>query len=473
MAYENITLRKRNMTMVDGYFYTVDHDQDALIVKTDDGTQSYSYPLDNALGNQIVSLEHDGRNFWMLENPSGDNIYISRWNVENYVLQRRDRFEFNTGGGSYSWDSNAFTVEHYHLRFYTDVSAPTDTFQMYVPKTKQANLDLTSKLQSGMTISLGPNVNGRVEDLIVNSVSVSVAGATQTIYQVVTTTDCAYDYDGPTASGSDDYRERYGDPACFYNKLWIFNNKNGTSSSSGNLYSTSAYSAMTSISGNPGGEYQSVQSCTFYDVPNYIFDREWQLTPYDPGPPPTGFNSTNWPKFNSIIYVRTTNLIFLNPDDFENSYGSMTMDNLDDDQATVLTIYDLSIEGVNVYRLQLQATYYGTTYTFSGGFYSYQLSTLEPFITSISLRANPAILPANGVNVSTITAIVKDQFDLPIVGKNVYFTEDDPVGSITGGNPKVTDSAGEAITTYTAGTSAREVKITATAEQGGVETPID
>ena len=37
MAYENIVLRKRNMTMVDGYFYSIDEDQDALIVKTDDG----------------------------------------------------------------------------------------------------------------------------------------------------------------------------------------------------------------------------------------------------------------------------------------------------------------------------------------------------------------------------------------------------------------------------------------------------
>ena len=465
MAYENITLRKRNMTMVNGYFYMVDHDQDALIVKTDDGTQAYSYPLDTALGNQIVSLEHDGRNFWMLENPTGDTIYISRWNIENYVLQQRNYFTFNNGGGSYYWDSNAFTVEHYHLRFYTDASAPTDTIQVYVPKTLQADLDITAKLLPGMIVSL-KNDAGQVEDKTVDTVSVSVAGPTNTIYEVVFTTDISYDYEGPTNPSSDDYQEKYGDEASFYCKLWIFNNRNGTSTAAGSLYSADAYTAMTSISGNPGGEYQSVQACTFYDVPNYIFDRAWQLTPLTS-------DSTNWPKFNSIAYARTTNLIFLNPDDFSSSYGSMTMDNLESDQATIITIYDLTIEGANVYRLQSKATYYGTTYTFTGGYYSYQLSTLEPFITSISLRANPAILPANGVNVSTITAIVKDQFDLPIVGKNVYFTEDDSVGSISGGTPKVTDADGVAVTAYTAGTSAREVKITATAEQGGVETPTD
>ena len=200
-------------------------------------------------------------------------------------------------------------------------------------------------------------------------------------------------------------------------------------------------------------------------MPNYIFDRDWQDTPAN--------DAFNWPKFNSIAYVRTTNTIFLNPDDLSTSYGSMTLDNVEDDQATVIPIYDITMEGVNIYRLQRKATYYGSTYTFANSTYNYQLSTLEPFITSISLRANPAILPANNTNTSEITAIVKDQFNLPIGGKLVYFTDDDPAGSITGSNPANTDSDGVATTTYTAGNAAREVKITATAQQGGVETPTD
>jgi len=39
MAYENITLRKQNVVVVDGYFYMMDEDTDSLIVKTDDGTR--------------------------------------------------------------------------------------------------------------------------------------------------------------------------------------------------------------------------------------------------------------------------------------------------------------------------------------------------------------------------------------------------------------------------------------------------
>jgi hypothetical protein len=463
MAYENITLRKQNVTMVDGYFYMLDQDQDAMIVKTDDGTQAYSYPLDTTISNQVVSLEYDGRNFWSLENPGGDTILIKRWNFENYVLKLRNDFSL-TPTGSHKYNSNAMAIEHYHLRFKSNASIGSSVLSIYVPKTFQSDLDLIAKLQSGMTISLGPNVNGQVEDISVNSVTVQATGQ-ETVYNVNLNSSTTYAYSGPTVSGSDDYRERYGDSATFYNNIWVFNNWDGVSSADGALYKLNAYTGSYQTR-YAGGEYKSVNAATFYAVPNYIFDRDWQDTPLSN-------DAFNWPKFNSIAYVRTTNLIFLNPNDFSESYGSMTMDNLESNQATVIPIYDLTMEGVNVYRLQLKATYYGTTYTFAGSNYSYQLSTLEPFITSISLRANPAILPANLSNTSEITAIVKDQFNLPIGAKPVYFTEDDAAGAIIGPNPANTDSDGVAKTTYRAGNTAREVKITATAQQGGVETPTD
>lgn len=463
MAYENITLRKQNVTMIDGYFYMLDEQQDAMIVKTDDGTQAYSYPLDTVIGSQVVSMEYDGRNFWSLENPGSDTVRIKRWNLENYVLKLRDDFEM-LPNASHKYQSEALAIEHYHLRFNSSASVGSSVLSMYQPKTKQADLDLIAKLQSGMTISLGPNSNGQREDISVNSVTVQATGQA-TVYNVNLNALTTYAYSGPTVSGAgQDYDDRYGDPATFYNNIWLFNNWDGVSSSDGALYKINAYTGSYQTR-YAGGEYQNVDACTFFDVPNYIFDRAWQGTPAN--------DAFNWPKYNSIAYVRTTNMIFLNPDDFSDSYGSMTMDNVQDDQATVIPIYDLTMEGVNVYRLQRKATYYGTTYTFADSTYNYQLSTLEPFITSISLRANPAILPANGVNTSQITAIVKDQFNLPIEGKLIYFTDDDPNGNITGPNPANTDVDGVATTTYTAGNTAREVKITATAQQGGVETPTD
>jgi len=470
MTYENITLRKPNVTMIDGYFYMMDNEQSALIVKTDDGTQAYSYPLDVALDSEdewkILSMEYDGRNFWTLQDPGTDTIYIKRWNIENYILKERDNYAF-TASASHKFSSEAMTVEHYHIRFHSTAAKNSTVLSMYQPKTFQSDFDLIDKLESSHILSLGPNSNGQREDVVVSSVSLGAVGQ-ERVYNVYINGQTTYAYDGPnpTATGiGDTYDDRYGSPASFYHKIWFFNNYDGTDDTSGRLYSSSAYTEMGNLQWYPGGEYKNVKACTFYDVPNYIFDRDWQATEAD--------DAHNWPKFHSLIYVRTTNAIFLNVEDFNNSFGSMTMDNIKDTQDDTIAIYDLAINGVNVYRLQTQATYYGNTYTFDQGNYSYQLSTLEPFITSISLRSDPAILPANNTNTAVITAIVKDQFDLPIEGKDVYFTDDDPVGNITGRNPAKTLADGTATTKYTAGSSAREVKITATAQQGGVESPTD
>lgn len=417
MAYENIRLRKANFSVVDGYFWMVDEDVDSIVVKTDDGTTAYSYPLDTTINSTVVSTEFDGRNLWTMRNTGTDQMTIERWYISNYVCVLRDSFDF-VPSGSHKYNSNAFTVEHYHVEFSSDEAAG------------QSVLSITdgSKMESGYVIVLGPNSLGQVEEKTVSSAS---AGSVQ-------------------INGTTTYAYEDGDPITFYKKIWLFNNYNGIDDSTGALYAIDAYTGSV-ITKTAGGSYKDILASTFFGVPKYIFDRS------------VGEGTIN-PRYNSLCYVKGTNLIFLNPDDLNDSFSSMTMDNVESDQATNIDIYDIAIEGTNVYRLQSKATYYGSTASFANSTYNYQLSTLNPFITSISLSANPAILPANGVNTSSITAIVKDQFNLPIQARQVYFTDDDPNGSITS-SPVNTDSNGVATTTYIAGTSAREVKITATAQQ--------
>lgn len=389
MAYENIRLKEPNFTVVDGYYYMMDNDTDSLIVKTDDGTQAYSYPLDTTLGaNSIVSLEHDGRNFWSLEGNSGQ---IKRWYIDNYVCKLRNSFA--TGYST----SNAFTVEHYHTTINTTESAPQTTLTL---------ADVTG-INIGDTVFLGPNSSGQSEERTVSN----VGGSTIDVSPV---TD--YDYDT-------------GDPVSSYHRLWIFDDAAG-----GKLHEYDPYTPTT-VSSTLGGEYYAVAAATFYDMPTWG---------------------------DAICYVKTTNLLFTNPNDLIN-FGSLSMDNVEDDLSTVIPLYDLVIDGTNIYRLQRDATYYGITYTFADSTYNYQLSTSTPFITSISLAAEPAILPANGVNTSAITAIVKDQFNQAISGKSVSFTDDGDGDILT--SPVNTNAYGVAQTSYKAGTIAQEVKITATAEQ--------
>lgn len=406
MAYENIKLRKPNVAVVDGYFYMMDEDVDALIVKTDDGTQAFSYPLSTTLANTINSLEYDGRNFWSLETVNATSVRIRRWYINNYVCKLRDTFDL-TGGGSHNYASDAMTVEHYHRAFTGDEPAGSSTLSM-----DSTNMD------NNETLTLGPNSSGQMEEVVVNTTgagSVTIDG----------TTTYAYETD---------------DPVSFYKDIWLFNDYDGVSAGSGALYKIDAYTgSYTTHSG--GGEFYGIKAATFYDMSDV--DGSWS---------------------DAICYVRGTNMIFLNPNNLNDNFGSMVMDNLEDNLATTIAIYDVAIEGSNVYRLQLKATYYGSTTTFADSTYNYQLSTLDTFITSISLSASPAILPANGVNESDITAIVRDQFNQPIVSKLVEFTDDDSNGYIT--SPSVnTNGSGVATTKYHAGTTAREVKITATAQQ--------
>jgi len=415
MAYENIKLRKRNFVAVDGYFYSIDDDLDALIMKTDDATYAFTYPLNSVLSQTVLSLEHDGYNFWSLEQYS-NGVVIRRWYINNYICKLRNTFSF-LNGGSDTFSSTAFTVEHYHESFVADESAGS------------AHLSISSgaKMQSGYTIVMGPNRHGQIQEATVNS-----AGA-----------------DFVNINGSTTYDFEIGDPISFYKRLWLFNNYYGNDSSVGALYEINAYTGAI-ISKTADSSFKDVEATTFYTVPDTVFKDPISGSGY---------------VAHSLCYVKGTNAIFLNPDDLNNSHGSMTMDNVEDDLATVIPIYDISMFETNVYRLQRKATYFGITQGFADGTFNYQLSTLNKFITSISLRANPAILPANGTNTSAITAIVKDQFNLPIEGKLVYFTADDPDGQILI-TPATTNALGIATTSYRAGTSARVVRITATAQQG-------
>jgi len=415
MAYENIKLRKRNFVAVGGYFYSIDEELDALVMKTDDATYAFTYPLDTALTQPISSLEHDGYNFWSLE-QYGNGVVIRRWYINNYICKLRDMFPL-LNGGSDTFSSTAFTVEHYHETFAADESAGS------------ANLSISSgaKMQSGYTIVMGPNRHGQIQEATVNSAGV----------------------DFVNINGLTLYDFETGDPISFYKRIWLFNDYYGNDGTIGALYEINAYTGAI-ISKTADSSFKDIEAATFYTVPDTVFKD-----------PISGAGYTA----HSLCYVKGTNTIFLNPDDLNNSHGAMTMDNVEDDLATVIPIYDISIFETNVYRLQLKATYFGHTQDFADDTYNYQLSTLNKFITSISLRANPAILPANGTNTSTITAIVKDQFNLPIEGKLVYFTADDPNGQILI-TPATTNALGIATTAYRAGTSARIVRITATAQQG-------
>lgn len=415
MAYENVRMKKGNFSIINGYYWTMDEDTDSLIVKTDDGTFAFSYPIDTTITQEVKCMQYDGRNIWTLRATGTNQVTIDRWYINNYVCTLRNTFNF-VPSASHNYSVDTFAVEHYKVYFSADENSG------------QSILSVTdgSRMNSGYTVVLGPNSIGQFEEKTVNM-------STSDTLQI---------------NGSTTYAYNAGDPITFYKKLWLFNNYDGIDSTNGAIYEVDAYTGAV-INKTAGGAFKDIKASTFYGVPRNVFDK-------------TVPENVIEPRYYSLSYVKGSNLIFLDPSNITNSFSSMVMDNVDNTQTNVIPIYDIAIEGTNVYRLQKSATYYGSTVTWST--YNYQLSSLNSFINSISLRADPAILPANGVSPSVITAIVKDQFNLPVQARQVFFTDDDTNGQIVV-SPVNTDANGVATTTYIAGNTAREVRITATCQQ--------
>jgi len=159
--------------------------------------------------------------------------------------------------------------------------------------------------------------------------------------------------------------------------------------------------------------------------------------------------------FDDLIY--SSGRVYY-PVDSASFYGIMQMDNLRTN-GVIIPVHDVAIQGGSLYRLQLEGTYYGTNNSWSS--YNYQVSPIRSFVNSISITAYPVILPANGMNVSTITALIQDQYGEGSLNAPVFVTDDDAVGFITI-TPVYTDmliKTGIAKTSYKAGVALRTVTI--------------
>ena len=410
MGSENIKLRKRNFAVHDGYFYNIDEDQDNFLQKTDDGNTAFSYPFDTLITTQCLSLEFDGVYFWALHDTGGNDMVLYRWKIDNYVCKLQETINF-TETGSHSYDSEAFSIEHYHDTFASSTSSGSKTINMTT---------YSGSVESGYVLHLGPNSDGNEEDVVIDT---AVAG--------VVTTVSGVNYDFDTA-----------DPINYYTNIWMFNNFNGTSSTVGALYKFDRNGNY--ITKYPGGAYTNIKAATFYTVDAF---------------PAFG-------DVDTLVYVKNSNMLFIDISGVGSTlsfYGSMIMENIQSNLATVLPIYDLSMYGQNIYRLQKGPDAGGGE---SWTYYSYELSSFDSFVSSISLAADPAVIAANEVSTSNITAYVKDQFWNPVVGRAVTYSVDGSDGAvIVGSNPVNTNADGRSTTVLKSGDEAREVKITAVVEQ--------
>ena len=236
---QNIKLRKENFAVKDGYFYTFDEDQDALLQKTDDGSTAFSYPCDNILENEVTSLEFDGLYFWSLETTSDpEGISIKRWKINNYICKLQDQFD-KVSDGSHAYNASCFSVEHYH----TTLTSPITIGETEIYLDKYYNKPLV--IDNDTIIHLGPNTSGEEEDVTVSGI---VLGG-------IITSPIQHIYD--TA-----------DPVNFHKNIFMLNNYSGTDGSTGSLYKFDSDTGDY-VTRYDGGAYKDVLAATFSTISSF------------------------------------------------------------------------------------------------------------------------------------------------------------------------------------------------------------
>ncbi len=404
MAQENIKFPRQHMAIRDEYFFYFDERNNTLNKKVCDGNTAFTYPLETPLGsNQVKTMEYDGYYFWTLQQGATDqDSIIKKWIIENFVCKLVDIIDLSHTLEDI-FNCSTFSLEYYTTTLTTTVSG-RDTHHITLN-------NYYDKVESGTILTLGPNNEGFYEDVTV----------TGTI-------------NGSDTFGLDFYTfntYEAGTEVYFPKSVWLVNDYTHNVLG-GSLYKiTLPNERIGEVIEDEDFEY--VNASCFYNT-----------------------GTTQY-----VLYVLGTVVRFFNINTNLNE-TSMLIDNIKDDQVSVITVYDIKVEEDTLYRLQHSATYYGTDY--SWGTYNYQVSTLRSFIDSVTVDVTPKILPSNGINVAEITSVVRDQYNNPAQFRIVMFQDTDPTGFVT--NLTVyTGLDGVATSYYKAGVVPASVVIRATATQ--------
>ena len=395
----NISIANPNFVYLDNFFYTMDEDSQLLLKVTFDGSTAFCYTLDVPLQYEVQSLDYDGYGFWSLERGS-DRIIIRRWVIDNLICRQVDKFSV-VSSVSETIDAYALAIESYDVSFSGDESSG----QVVLSVTDGNNMSQGDKLL------LGPNMYGQKEYVIVDSAS-----------------STSVTLDSPTVFGYS-----AGDQIRFYKYGYFFNNADGTDTSTGSLYKFDVYTGSI-VRKEAGTQYKGVRAASI----GTVADRNGNPVIYydDDGVADI---------FKALLFIKG-NLLFIT-DIYSSGYFRLVSSMLlDIDNSTVT--FDLTTRGSVLY------------YLVSG--YDYSVAQFDITVMSVSVSAYPAVLPADGVSTSLITATVLDQYNNPIPQKIVKFTASD--GSLSS-TQDITNDNGVATVTFISSHNVGTVDITAEVSQ--------
>ncbi len=357
----------------------------------------------NYTGPRNINAYPSGLPFFTMEKVSSTQCVIKRWklNTDYNRLDLAQTLTF-TSDSTYSYNCNAMAVEYYTTSF--NQATATGTGYIKIENT------FADKIDAGTILYLGPSTDS------------TYLGAFEEVE--VTSTSGVYTY--ITSTGNTPPLNQYnaGDPITFYKDLFLFSDSSTTTTDKGTLYR---------IASDDGAIKSTHESAIYVDVTAASFG-----LPYG----------------NTIGFVKSSNLLFVDITDFEVK-KSFALVNSQPGEGS-LTAHDLEFTNTTSYRLQKSTIKRGDT----GGLteylwnnYNYQQDAIFPYADSISIYTTSNSVLHNQ-ETTTIQTVVRDQYGSALNNQLVTFskTSGDLPGSFSIPSGKVyTNSSGIATINYTSG----------------------
>lgn len=422
-----------------GFFYTFNESTNQLQQIEADGDVVDTFTLDGALiRNPIHQLHWDGTFFWTMEDlPSNLGIVLKRWRLTPFPTAAFPSVSPNL----FQWkgqitlvnqpyiiyDSEAFAVESYPRTFAQTVAAGSSTLR----------LDSVEKLEIGDILYLGPSSTAgfvdQEEEVIVTSinttlkeVSFSKLGGLENSYTI-------------------------GDSADYTKGVWVFNlhGPGGLRDRKGYLVKY-AWPNLEQANNDQGLRYGLAKAADFED------------------------GILSWVRADQIMQLNIDNPTY-------DAQSSMESNLRESDKNSYIEVFDLLSDFDNSQYLKLQrkettedlGTGNLTTTTFPDGKYNFEAYPTGAFVNSTALTFDDrfTITTTSPLTTTmTVTAIVRDQFNLPALAKDVQFSASvNPLGNPgtpgTFSAPIVTTNAsGIATTIYTPSSTQEEILVDIEAE---------
>lgn len=173
--------------------------------------------------------------------------------------------------------------------------------------------------------------------------------------------------------------------------------------------------------------------------------------------------------FNTLSFVKGQNLLHLDTYTYTIIKSQLLLLTEPTD-ADIIPIYDLDIRGADIYKLQeeiLQRNDDGVISLVEWDTYNYSIDTLNPYTHSVTVYPDTMILGYQGV--TDVIAVVRDQYGVGLLSKNILFYVTGDVNTILVpyDGIAVTDSDGICSIQYTAGTLFKERSIINAKADGG------